>query len=387
MKHLFLTFTSLFLLTTLQAVETATNATDSWATGISSGLVKAFCVDFNWAPPWAPGRENGFAKPGLWADADPLKHVAWYEALGCNVIQTFAVSGNGYAWYKGGVVPEQPGLAHDFLPEMVKLGHAKKMLVLGYFCASSNTRWGEEHPTLSYGTRTSHHLPFTDEYLDYLSTAIEDALRKTGMDGFMIDWVWNPTEASRQKATGGKWIEAEKKLFTQLMGKPFPGETALTPEDKLAYERKAIDHCWARIHAAAKHTNPNCIIWLSCDNPRSPALINSTMLKEVDWIMDEQGNPKAMKDTAAMFGPQTKQMLCLVGWHDVNKTLEVLSDPASAGYSFYGYYGRPDLSSLPLPIATYLSRPIDSFRDNDRGVATLARYFTHKPFDYVFQGK
>jgi hypothetical protein len=134
---------------------------------------------------------------------------------------------------------------------------------------------------------------------------------------------------------------------------------------------------------AAKQANPKCIIWLSCDNPRSPVLVDSTMLKEVDWIMDEQGNPAAMKSAASMFGPHTRQLLCLVGWHDVNKTLEVLSDPASAGYSFYGYYGRPGRSSLPPPIATYLSQPINSFHDNDRGVATMVRYFTNRPFDYV----
>jgi hypothetical protein len=79
---------------------------------IADGPIKAFCIDFNWAPDWAP-EGNGFAKPGLWADADQLQHVAWYEQLGCNVIQTFAVSGNGYAWYKGGVVPEQPGLTPE----------------------------------------------------------------------------------------------------------------------------------------------------------------------------------------------------------------------------------------------------------------------------------
>ena len=78
--------------------------------------IKAYCLDFN----WGPGGPNAFAKPGLWADADPAQHVAWYRAMGVNVIQTFCVSCNGYAWYKNGVVPEQPGLKHDFLPEVVK---------------------------------------------------------------------------------------------------------------------------------------------------------------------------------------------------------------------------------------------------------------------------
>ena len=66
--------------------------------------IKAFCVDFN----WGPGGDNAFAGPGHWGDADPATHVAWYEGLGVNTIQTFAVSCNGYAWYKDGEVPEQP---------------------------------------------------------------------------------------------------------------------------------------------------------------------------------------------------------------------------------------------------------------------------------------
>lgn len=30
--------------------------------------VQAFCIDYN----WGPGGAHGFAKPGLWADADPI---------------------------------------------------------------------------------------------------------------------------------------------------------------------------------------------------------------------------------------------------------------------------------------------------------------------------
>ncbi|MFM8496098.1 MAG: hypothetical protein ACKOEM_11335, partial [Planctomycetia bacterium] len=89
------------------------------ATSVVPKDIKSYCIDFN----WEPGGPNAFAKPGLWADADPDKHVAWYKAMGANVIQTFCVSCNGYAWYKNGVVPEQPGLKHDFLPEMVAHAH------------------------------------------------------------------------------------------------------------------------------------------------------------------------------------------------------------------------------------------------------------------------
>ncbi len=66
--------------------------------------IRAYSLDFNW------GEGRRFAQPGRWSSADPAEHVAWYKAIGANVIQTFAVSCNGYAWYKNGVVPEQPGL-------------------------------------------------------------------------------------------------------------------------------------------------------------------------------------------------------------------------------------------------------------------------------------
>jgi len=173
--------------------------------------IKAYAIDFN----WGPGGPNGFAGPGLWADADPSEHVAWYKAMGCNVIQTFAVSCNGFAWYKNGVVPEQPGLEHDFLSEMVELGHQQGIMVFGYFCAGSNTRWGKENPTLSYGVPSRPHIPYTDEYLGYLETAIRDAVKKTGMDGFMLDWLRMPTT---RNSNGDRWLDCEKKLYRQLAG-------------------------------------------------------------------------------------------------------------------------------------------------------------------------
>ena len=105
----------------LQGVATAAGAAGmmsgarlSLATSLRPAQIKAFCIDFNWV--------NGkFAPPGHWAEASPAEHVAWYEGMGANVIQTFAVSCNGYAWYKGGRVPAQPGLKHNFLTEVVKL--------------------------------------------------------------------------------------------------------------------------------------------------------------------------------------------------------------------------------------------------------------------------
>jgi hypothetical protein len=351
-----------------------------WQDDILRGRIRAFCSDFN----WGPGGPNGFARPGLWAEADPEQHIAWYEQLGCNVIQTFAVSCNGYAWYKGGAVPEQPGLKHDFLRRMVQLGHQKQILVCGYFCVGANTRWGRNHPELSYGFPSAYHIPFTDEYLKFLGESIEEALKKTGMDGFMIDWVWCPTDAVRKENNGGKWLATEKRLFEQLLGRPFPGEDKLGLEDRLTYERKAINRCWARIRDAAKAVNPACVIWLSCNEVRNPSIASSPMLREVDWVMDESGTPAAMKAVAAMFGPRTRQLLCLAGWGDRHKTRELLADPALAAYGIYGFSAPASESqSLPLPIATYLNGSIESFQGNDRSIAALARFFNGRSFDSV----
>jgi alpha-L-fucosidase len=345
---------------------------------LAGEAIRAFCIDFN----WGPGGPNGFAPPGLWADADPEQHVAWYAGLGANVIQTFAISCDGYAWYQGGKVPPQPGLRHDFTTRLVSLGHARGMRVMGYFCVAANTRWGQEHPDLSYGTPATFHLPLTDAYLDYLGEAITEALRKTKMDGFMVDWLWNPSDEARQQANHGQWLKAEQQLFTQLTGNSFPADGKPAPEDRLLYEQKATERCWRRIHDTAKRVKPGCIIWLSCHDVRSPHFLNTSVFKEADWLMDESGTPEAMRAVALRLGARTQPMLCLVGWGDRHDARKVLSDTASAAYDIYGF-SKPGTNSLPLPIAECLGKPMDSFSGNDRNIAALARWFNGKPFGYV----
>ena len=119
-------------------------------------------------------------------------------------------------------MPEQPGLKHDFLKEVVRLGHREKMLVMGYFCIGSNTRWGRQRPELSYGIPSACHIPYTREYLDYLDLAISEAVQQTGIDGFMIDWVWMPDRRSSQ----GKWLPCEKKLYKESWAKNSPARTS-----------------------------------------------------------------------------------------------------------------------------------------------------------------
>ena len=326
--------------------------------------IKAYCIDFN----WGEGGPNGFAPPGMWADADPAQHVAWYKAVGANVIQTFCVSCNGYAWYKNGLVPPQPGLRHDFLTETVRLGHKEGLRVMGYFCAGSNTRWGKEHPDLSYGIPSSPHIPYTDEYLSYLSAAIGDAVRKTGIDGFMVDWLWQPDRAS----TGGKWLDCEKKLYTELMGQAFPADGKLTEEQDVAYSRAAIARCWDAIHKAAKEANPNCIIWLSNNNPTHPHVVNSKMYKEVDWLMNEAGDLERVKALQPMIGAHTRLITCLANWNGQDPAAIV---PAALKENI-GLYGftKPQADSL-VPLEPCLAEPVRNLKGDARNIAVLARAY------------
>jgi hypothetical protein len=336
--------------------------------------IKAFCIDFN----WGPGGPNGFARPGLWADANPAQHIAWYKALGANVIQTFCVSCNGYAWYRNGVAPEQPGLKNDFLTEVVRLGHKENMKVMGYFCVGANTLWGQRHPDLSYGYPSDRHIPFTSEYNNYLCASVKDALFKTGCDDFMLDWFTYP-EASPQ------WLPCELQMWQELMEGPFPGKNKTSTEQELEFKRRAIDRLWIQLRKTVKDTNPNCIIWLSCSNLNHPQVVNSKLFKEVDWLMNEAGDIEGIKKIKQMVGDHTRLITCVVGWGDMHNARVLSLSARKEGFGVYGF-SQPRPDSLPLPIETYLSKPISTFGGNDRNIATLARWFNDLPFD-VFKNE
>ncbi len=335
--------------------------------------IRAYDLDFN----WGPGGPNGFAKPGLWADAAPAKHVAWYKTLGANVIQTFCVSCNGYAWYKNGVVPEQPGLQHDFLREVVRLAHQEGMLVLGYFCAGSNTKWGQEHPELSYGFPSEPHIPYTDAYLAYLNAAIRDAVAQTGIDGFMVDWVRMPTTRA---SNGGRWLECEQRLYAQLMGEPFPGETQLPASRMTEYGRRAVDRCWATVRRAAKETNPNCIVWLTCCDVNDPHISNSSALREADWLLNEAGDLQRTADAKKMIGPHTRLITCLANWNGQDP-IKIVPAAAKEGIGLYGFT-KPGPNSL-LPLEALLARPVRELDGDEKNIAVLARAFHGASMDTI----
>jgi hypothetical protein len=341
---------------------------------LDAGDIKAYCIDFN----WGDGGPNAFAAPGLWADADPKEHVKWYKDLGVNVIQSFAVSCNGYAWYKDGFIPEQPGLKHDFLTELVKLGHKEGMKVFGYYCIGSNTRYGLENTEESYGVPNDGHIPFTLKYLDYLGNSIKDALIKTGMDGFMMDWFFHGSIYPGKRL---KWLPCEQQMWVELMGSKFPGVENVSEEMEMTFKRRSVDRCWKHIHKVAKETNPDCIIWLTTYKLHHPQYENADMLQEVDWLMNEGGDIESLQKTKAEINKDVKLLNCLAAWNKANP-VEVIPEVKKMKIGLYGFT-KPQPNSLPPAMDQYFTRPVEEFTGDDKSIAAMLRFFKELSPDYV----
>jgi hypothetical protein len=359
------------------AVLTRTPFPEAWKEELLKKPIRAFCVDFIWQP-----STNGwvFAKPGDWANADPAAHVAWHESLGVNCIQTFVVTCNGYAWYKGGPIPAQPGLKYDFLPEVVRLGHAKKMLVIGYYSLGANSLWGLKHPDLSYGTPSATHIPLTSQYLDYLCASIQDALERTGIDGFMLDLIYN---------TSGLWLDCEKVMYRELMGRTFPGLTKISEEERMDFNNRALARAWKRIHETVRRMKPESILWIN-NLYFAPGLLGG------DWFLNE--SPDIAELEKMMVRMKDKPVRLIqneMGWGNHDPRF-LFSDLRYASMDFYGFAMMPGDNALPRPVAEYLDRSVADFQKtvdlyrnadflsvNERNLAALARFYLGLPLGYV----
>jgi len=335
--------------------------------------IRAYDIDFN----WGEGGAHGFARPGLWADADPKAHVEWYEALGCNVIQSFAVSCNGYAWYKNGIIPEQPGLKHDFLTEQVKIARRKGIKVFGYFCVGANNKWETDHPDLCYQTG-GQQIPLTQQYIDYLCASIEDAIKKTDIDGIMLDWFYNPGGGS-DPLPPFRWLPCEQQMYSELLGEPFPGVENLDDNKTLIFRQKAIGRAWEQIRNTVKTTKPTCLVWLTAYDINSPEYKGNTLLKEVDWLMNEAGDAARTEAMKSLVGEQTRLITCLANWNGQDPK-KIVPAAIAQGVGLYGFT-KPVQGSLMPPVEYYLSQPVDSLEGDAKNIAVLARIYKGLPLE------
>ena len=230
------------------------------------------------------------------------------------------------------MAPVQPGLKHDFLREITGLAHQDGIKVIGYFCVGANGLWAETHPDQSHGSKPNTiHIPLTNEYLDYLTASIKDALVKTDIDGFQIDWVFSPLFLMDGKKI--RWMECEQKMYGELFGQPFPGADKIDAKQATEFQRRAVARCWRRIHDAAKATKPNCIIWLISSELKSPQQAGSQMLREVDWLVNEHPDPALLESVRNQVGPQTKLIQGICGWEEHDSPRVVSKLAPTSGFS------------------------------------------------------
>jgi len=295
------------------------------------------------------------------------------------VIHSFGVSCNGYAWYRNGVVPPQPGLKHNFLPETVNLAHKKRMKVFAYFCVGANNKWEEDHPDLTY-KMDGQQIPFTNKYIDYLCASIEDVVKRTGVDGIMLDWFYNPG-GGKDPLPPLRWMPCEEVMYKELMGTTFPGKEKITPEIELEFRRRAIDRVWRRIRDVVKGNRPDCLIWLTCYELNSKEIVGSEMLNEVDWLMNEAGDMDTTRAVKEIINPGIELITCLANWNRQNPT-ELIPYAVKEGIGLYGFT-KPALGSMMPPVKYYLSKPVENFEGDARNIAALIRSYHDLPFSYT----
>jgi len=316
--------------------------------------VKAFCIDFNW-------HQGRAAPPGTYAHADPAEHVRWYRDLGANVIQTFCVSYNGYAWYPSTVAPVTPGLRDpDFLGSMVNLGHKAGMRVMGYFTLGANPFWEAAHPDLVHGEDSDDiRIPLTLEYLDDFCRCVEDALQRTGIDGFMIDWV-RPTRHNR-------WLECEKDMYRQLLGEAFPASADPPAQAVLAFDRLALERGWRHIRRTVRATRP-AVIWTN--HPfyaaEYPVWEGHRLLCEVDWVLNEAPDLGVLDWLRGQVGPDTLIVQNLCGWEDHDAGAWRKLDPRTVG--LYGFAQADGQTTLPAETGAANMRNIGILREAYRAL-------------------
>jgi hypothetical protein len=169
-------------------------------------------------------------------------------------------------------------------------------------------------------------------------------LEKTGIDGFMIDWVFN---FEYKPGARSKWLACEREMYAELFGEPFPGIKNMSEELEIEFHRRAVGRCWETIKKAAKSTKPDCVIWLTCPNLKHPTIAGQTMLKEVDWLMNESPDIDKIRYAQSVTGPETKIIQCVAGWGDKHDTEKILRELSGEDIDFYGF-GRVDpVTTLP----------------------------------------
>ena len=195
---------------------------------------------------------------------------------------------------------------------------------------------------------------------------MKDVLVKTDIDGFQLDWMFSPPLLRKEKKV--RWMACEQKMYQELFGRPFPGKDKIDAKEEVEFQRRALDRCWGRIREAAKSTKPDCIVWLSCYNLKSPQVVGSRMLRETDWLIDEHYDPAYLESARKQVGARTKLLQCMCGWEE-DDPRKVVDDPRLADVGFYGFARGDPITTLPPTSAEATPDSVDAI--NARNIEIL----------------
>lgn len=145
---------------------------------------------------------------------------------------------------------------------------------------------------------------------------------------------------------------------------------------------KAIERCWKTIRKAAKDANPNCIVWLTCNQIKHPHIINSDMFREVDWLMAETGDNKALKEIRDMVGAHTRLITCLAAWNNADPAV-VIPEAQANGIGLYGFCA-PGARNGTIPLDRIFNQQLSMLAGDDRNIAALARAYHGKSLESVW---
>lgn len=318
----------------------------------ATDTIKAISIDINWDMFARP------ASPGLYAQGDPRAQARWCHDLGANVMQAFCVSYNGYAWFPSDVAPVTPGLQGNYFQDQVDEGHKLGMEVMGYFCLGSNPYWANnhashdwhafKHPDIFGDEPPSLHqkicgdwnwIPFTNDYLDYFCEFVREALIKTEMDGFVIDWF--------KVERGPVWLDCEKKMWAELMGEPFPAGDEPSPEAEIEFKRRQVERAWVRVKQTVEETRPSAVIWTNQPFSKvdDPLWNGHRLLKEVDWLLNESPKAEFLDWLKANIGPHTRLVQNFCGW--AGHSADNWRDLDTKRFGFYGFTKVNPATCLP----------------------------------------
>lgn len=320
----------------------------------STELMRGFSIEFNSDDLGQP------LSPGLYRNVTAESQLNWYLDHGVNVIQTFCMGLNGYAWYQSKVAPVEPGLNGNFLKELVDMGHEAEVEVHGYFNPVGDAIYRRNNREESSVIDSRRNLPLTTKLIDYYCRCIEEAVKETGIDGFLIDW-FDEIEPL--------WIPAEKKIYEELTGNAFPekpideigeypvpwdwfGESNLPvfleKDEVINFRYLAIERAWKKFRDAAKSVNPDVKIWI---NPPFrdwdlDVFKDSSVIKEADMILSEGRNMKVafwLREHA----PDTPIFVNFGGLGGDNHKSFPLEEFHKNGFHYYGFAHPEVKTGLP----------------------------------------